>query len=96
LPTQGKRILELGSGTGLLGISLLKSLDVKEYTFTDCHFNVINFLIYNLELNFNKYRDLDSLARQCDEGPPAVVRGCVHLHFNLQFIPASLWPLWHA
>ena len=39
-PFQGKRILELGSGVGMLGISLLKTLPMKEYIFTDCHYKV--------------------------------------------------------
>jgi 16S rRNA G1207 methylase RsmC len=38
LPFQDKRILELGSGVGMLGMSLLKTLPMKEFIFTDCHF----------------------------------------------------------
>ena len=34
---QGKRVLELGAGVGMLGITLLKNIDMESYTFTDCH-----------------------------------------------------------
>merc|ERR1719264_2203041 len=50
----GKRVIELGSGTGMLGISLLKAqLGMRTYTLTDCHNKVINALICNLKINFS-------------------------------------------
>lgn len=49
---KGKKVLELGAGVGMLGITLLKALDIGSYTFTDCHVNVLNFLVHNLEQNF--------------------------------------------
>ncbi|CAB4069555.1 EEF2KMT [Lepeophtheirus salmonis] len=52
---KGKRIIELGSGVGLLGIHLLKTCpDILEYTFTDTHHNVLNFLNYNIHLNLTQ------------------------------------------
>ncbi len=68
---EGKRILELGSGCGLAGISLLKRQALESYTFTDCHSKVLDAIKFNVRLNFQ-----DDLADQCDldqvltRGPP--------------------------
>ena len=69
----GKRVIELGSGTGLLGISLLKAqLGMRSYTLTDCHHKVINALLCNLRINFpaSESRDEVCLQRCCERGPP--------------------------
>ena len=49
----GSRIVELGSGAGLLGVSLLKSLHNKldSYVFTDVNTNVLNMILANLDIN---------------------------------------------
>ena len=36
----------------MLGISLLKTLPIREYILTDCHYKVLDFLGYNLKINF--------------------------------------------
>ena len=36
----------------MLGISLLKTLPIREYILTDCHYKVLDFLRYNLKINF--------------------------------------------
>ncbi|TRY63825.1 hypothetical protein TCAL_04900 [Tigriopus californicus] len=98
---EGKRILELGSGLGLFGMSLLKQRHVKSYYFTDCHPKVLSFLQLNYELNFTDkgmigQNDLD----QWIETPPQIMPGtskadssCVHIQkldwtdFNIQDMP---------
>ena len=68
----GKRVIELGSGTGMLGISLLKAqLGMHSYTLTDCHHKVINALLCNLRINFPApERDEVCLQKCCERGPP--------------------------
>ena len=44
-------MLELGSGLGLTGISMLKQCQCKSYTFTDCHTQVLYLLARNIQLN---------------------------------------------
>ncbi len=46
-----KKIIELGCGCGLLGISILKEIPVKNYTFSDYNTSVLNNLKDNLKLN---------------------------------------------
>ena len=48
---QNKKIIELGCGCGLLGISILKEIPVKNYTFSDYNTSVLNNLKDNLKLN---------------------------------------------
>jgi methylase of polypeptide subunit release factors len=48
----------LGSGVGMLGISLLKTIPMAEYYFTDCHPKVLNFLKHNIQINFPGPEDL--------------------------------------
>ena len=68
----GKRVMELGSGTGMLGMSLLKAqLGMRTYTLTDCHHKVINALLCNLNINFSAPEmDEVSLQKCCERGPP--------------------------
>ncbi|KAJ8318061.1 hypothetical protein KUTeg_003152 [Tegillarca granosa] len=47
-----KSVLELGSGLGLTGICVCKCCQLKSYTFTDCHPQVLFLLMKNIELNF--------------------------------------------
>lgn len=75
------KIIELGSGVGLLGMSLLKTMSPKSYTFTDCHFKVLNFLIYNLKANFPDERDSAKMAseykvrlKETEFGPPMTIK----------------------
>uniref|UniRef100_A0A0K2TVL2 Uncharacterized protein n=1 Tax=Lepeophtheirus salmonis TaxID=72036 RepID=A0A0K2TVL2_LEPSM len=72
---KGKRIIELGSGVGLLGIHLLKTCpDILEYTFTDTHHNVLNFLNYNIHLNLTQTPSYkDSYASIMKNGPPTII-----------------------
>ncbi|KAH0561535.1 hypothetical protein KQX54_017508 [Cotesia glomerata] len=53
----GKSIVELGSGVGLTGITVLKTCRPKSYTFTDCHPRVLDLLEENIELNELKKAD---------------------------------------
>lgn len=48
---QNKKIIELGCGCGLLGISILKEIPIKNYTFSDYNTSVLNNLKDNLKLN---------------------------------------------
>lgn len=46
-------ILELGAGSGLLGLALLKSSEkISSYTFTDYSPMILNLLQQNVLLNF--------------------------------------------
>ena len=48
---ENKKIIELGCGCGLLGISTLKEIPVEKYTFSDYNTSVLNNLKDNLKLN---------------------------------------------
>ncbi len=48
---ENKKIIELGCGCGLLGISILKEIPVEKYTFSDYNTSVLNNLKDNLKLN---------------------------------------------
>ena len=50
-----KSILELGSGSsGLVGLTLLKSIKCKQIFLSDCHDTVVNNLIENINLNLER------------------------------------------
>ncbi len=49
-----RRIIELGAGSGLLGLALLKYSDeILSYTFTDYSPMILNLLRQNVLLNFS-------------------------------------------
>lgn len=48
-----KRILELGSGIGLTGLTVINTCFPKQYTFSDCHSAVLNLLCKNLATNLS-------------------------------------------
>jgi tRNA1(Val) A37 N6-methylase TrmN6 len=49
-----RRIIELGAGSGLLGLALLKYSDkIFSYTFTDYSPMILNLLRKNVLLNFS-------------------------------------------
>ncbi|CAF3265184.1 unnamed protein product [Rotaria sp. Silwood2] len=51
---ENKRIIELGAGSGLLGLALLKYSDkILSYTFTDYSPMILNLLRQNILLNFS-------------------------------------------
>ena len=46
---RGRSVLELGSGSGITGVFVLKRLrDIRRYTFTDCHLKVLDNLRRNV------------------------------------------------
>lgn len=47
----GKRLLELGSGTGATGLIVSKLCGPRELVLSDCHENVLRLLHENVELN---------------------------------------------
>ncbi len=50
-----RRIIELGAGSGLLGLALLKYSDkILSYTFTDYSSMILNLLQQNVLLNFSE------------------------------------------
>ncbi|CAF1386076.1 unnamed protein product [Adineta steineri] len=54
---ENKRIIELGAGSGLLGLTLLKYSDkILSYTFTDYSPMILNLLRQNALLNFSEYQ----------------------------------------
>lgn len=59
-----KRILELGSGIGLTGLTVINTCFPKQYTFSDCHSVVLNLLCKNLMANFSK--NLEQLNDKTD------------------------------
>ena len=48
---ENKKIIELGCGCGLLGISILKEIPVEKYIFSDYNSSVLDNLKDNLKLN---------------------------------------------
>ncbi|CAF1050378.1 unnamed protein product [Adineta ricciae] len=51
---KNKRVIELGAGSGLLGLALLKySNDISSYTFTDYSPMILNLLRQNALLNYS-------------------------------------------
>eukprot|EP00088_Acartia_fossae_P045989 TRINITY_DN4960_c0_g1_i1.p1 TRINITY_DN4960_c0_g1~~TRINITY_DN4960_c0_g1_i1.p1 ORF type:complete len:297 (-),score=23.72 TRINITY_DN4960_c0_g1_i1:50-940(-) len=50
-----KRILELGAGTGITGIFCLKSTEILDYIFTDCHEKVLTNLKLNADHNLAEH-----------------------------------------
>jgi len=63
---QNKKIIELGCGCGLLGISILKEIPVKQYTFSDYNKSVLNNLKDNLKLNGISLNDKKIEIKQDD------------------------------
>ncbi len=82
---EGKHVVELGSGLGLFGLSLLLRRPelVKSFTFTDCHPDVLNFLALNASLNFSAElrRNPANFADFLSE-PPTVFAPC-HRQFKV-------------
>ncbi|RZF34483.1 hypothetical protein LSTR_LSTR011725 [Laodelphax striatellus] len=54
---KGKNILELGSGIGLAGLSLLSFCDPSNFYFSDCHSEVLKQLLTNVKLNLERCED---------------------------------------
>jgi predicted nicotinamide N-methyase len=48
---ENKRVLELGAGVGLLGLSCLKSNGIQQFTFTDSHEMVLKQIRDNCSYN---------------------------------------------
>ena len=48
---ENKKVIELGCGCGLLGISALKKIPIEQYTFSDYNSSVLNNIKDNLKLN---------------------------------------------
>jgi predicted nicotinamide N-methyase len=46
-----RHVLELGSGAGLVGLSLCRLCSPLSYCFTDCHPHVLSLLEHNLHIN---------------------------------------------
>lgn len=52
---EGQKVLELGSGLGLFGLAMVASQTIKsEFIFSDCHEKVLQFLHFNVRLNFQQ------------------------------------------
>ena len=65
------KILELGSGAGLLGLGLLKATEnISSYLFTDVHHEVLNSIATNYHLNFDTKKILqEKLLDYMQSGP---------------------------
>ena len=62
-----RRIIELGAGSGLLGLALLKYSDeIVSYTFTDYSSMILNLLRQNALLNFTE-EQLDVMKVRIEE-----------------------------
>ncbi|KAK3090413.1 hypothetical protein FSP39_011643 [Pinctada imbricata] len=49
-----RKVLELGSGLGMTGLSICKQCNVKSFTFSDCHYQVLYLLMRNIEINLSQ------------------------------------------
>ena len=63
---ENKKIIELGCGCGLLGISILKEIPVEKYTFSDYNSSVLDNLRDNLKLNGISQKDKNIEIKQDD------------------------------
>lgn len=57
-----KKILELGSGIGLTGLTVINTCSPKQYTFSDCHPIVMNLLFKNLVTNFSNRANFEQFS----------------------------------
>ncbi|KAK2711179.1 hypothetical protein QYM36_012380 [Artemia franciscana] len=62
---EGKKVIELGSGIGFLGITILKAgFHLAGYTFSDCHPTVLSLLETNFLLNHPQDKDLETERKE--------------------------------
>ena len=57
----GKKVVELGSGSGLVGLTCWKKCDPASVILTDFHPKVLETLLHNIESNLSKEGALSSL-----------------------------------
>ena len=70
------KVLELGSGAGLFGLSLLKTFyqDISSYIFSDIHPGVLNSIISNYQINFQpETLSSTDLKKWGMHGPPQIL-----------------------
>lgn len=56
-----KRILELGSGVGLVGSVVFKECNPESMYLTDCHLSVLDLLCENIKLNAKEKEDVKNV-----------------------------------
>ena len=61
-----KRIIELGSGLGLTGISTVMNCQPQYYCFTDAHENVLEYMIENVKMNLGDRIGIDDQSANSD------------------------------
>jgi len=57
-----RRVLELGSGCGLLGSLICSICRPSSFTFSDCHDAVIDLLLDNIRINLQLIGELDTVS----------------------------------
>lgn len=70
-----RSILELGSGLGLTGIFTCMECKPRHYTFSDCHYLVLDRLKENIMLNFE---DSDNYSIDIKYGSDKIIENGVH------------------
>ena len=76
-----QQILELGSGAGLLGLSLLKSMrNIESYTFTDISPTVLDTINANLSINYELPHEVENWIL---DGAPEIINTS-NLYQNIQ------------
>jgi protein-lysine N-methyltransferase EEF2KMT len=64
---EDKNILELGSGSGLLGLVAAKETNVKKCYVSDCHDEVLKLLKENLKINYPGRQEIDPSANKTED-----------------------------
>ncbi|XP_060074857.1 protein-lysine N-methyltransferase EEF2KMT-like [Ylistrum balloti] len=98
---ENKRVMELGSGLGLTGITVCRKCQMKSYTFSDCHHQVLYLLMKNIETNFAKQTHLSqptftpsdifpSTSKECTDKKDGRMMKSIRRQLSINAEPSNL------